>query len=88
MNEFAQATTQPVTDIAQRSRMRQLTKQHGHKLSPARESLRSAFRAVFSNQRREFGSREMVQQLIEQTGYRYHGSALLGEVGRIASVKK
>src|SRR6185436_3510818 len=81
VNELAKATTQAVAYITQRSRMRQLTKQHGHKLCPARESLCPTLGSVFADKRGEFGSRKMLQQLIEQTRDRYHGSALLGKVG-------
>jgi hypothetical protein len=81
MNEFAEAATEAITDLAKRSRMGQLTKQHRHKLCPARKSLRTSLCLVFSNQRIEFVSGEMLQQLIEQTRYSYHGSALLGKVG-------
>jgi hypothetical protein len=88
MNEFAEAATETIANIAERSRMRQLTKQHRDKLRPAGKSFCSPFGSVFSNQRCEFGSGEMLQQLIEQTRYRYHDAALLGTSGRIASAKK
>src|SRR3974390_525344 len=68
--------------------MRKLAKQHGYKLRPARKSFSSTFRTMFPNQSSEFRSWEMLQQLIEQTRDRYHGTALLDMSGRIVALIK
>jgi len=88
MNEFADAAAETITNISKRSRMRQLTKQHRDKLGPTGKSFCSPLGSVLSNQCGEFSSGEMLQQLIEQTRYKYHGVALLGKVGRTAFAKK
>ena len=52
--------------------MRQLTEQHRHQLGPAIESLGPVLRLMFGHERGKFAAREMLKQLIEETGHLYH----------------
>lgn len=47
MDQLTQTTAQPVTDLAQGVRMRQLTEHHGNHLRPAVKTLRCPFGLVF-----------------------------------------
>jgi len=57
-----------------------LTEHHGHELRPAGEAFCVPFGLTLLDQRGEFGSGEMLQKLIEQTGNQYQGNALLERV--------
>jgi hypothetical protein len=77
MNEFSQTAAQAITDFTQRVGTRQLTKQHGHELSPTRKPFCPVFGSMLADQRRKFRPRKMFEKLIKQTGNRYHAAALL-----------
>src|ERR671923_1292309 len=77
MFQFAQATTQPVTDEPQRVRVGQMTKQHCNKLRPERESSRMPFSFGRLHQSAKLCAGKMMKKLIKQTGGLYHVRALL-----------
>src|SRR5437763_17152989 len=66
--------------------MGQLAEQHRDQLRPAAKAFGAPFSVVFVDQRSEFGSGRMLEQLIEETGYLYDWSALqLGFGARIGT---
>ena len=67
MNQFTQATAQAVANLAERIGMSKLAEQHRDQLCPAGKALGTPFCVVFLDQRRELGSRKMLEQLIEET---------------------
>jgi hypothetical protein len=54
-----------------------LAEQHRDQLGPAAKAFGATFRVVFLDQRREFGPRKMLEQLIEETRNLYDGFAFL-----------
>jgi len=54
-----------------------LAEQHRDQLRPAAKAFGAPFRVVFLDQRRELGSRKMLEQLIEETRNLYDWIALL-----------
>ena len=77
MNQFAQTTAQAIADLAQRIGMSKLAEQHRDELRPAVKALGAPFGTMLLDQRTELGSGNMLEQLIEQTGYLYDWIALL-----------
>jgi hypothetical protein len=77
MNQFAQAAAQTIADLAQRVGVGELAEQHRDQLSPATEALGAPLGIVFLDQRPKLDPGEMLEQLIEKTGYLYDWIALL-----------
>jgi hypothetical protein len=77
MHQFAQATSQTMTNLPQRVGVCQLAEQHRHQLRPAAETFGPSFGIVFLHQSPELRPGKMLQQLIEQTGCLYDWNALL-----------
>ena len=71
MDQAAQTTRQPIADLAQGIGASELAKEHGDELRPAGKSLGSAFGAVLLDKSGEFGTRKMLEKLIEQAGSLY-----------------
>jgi hypothetical protein len=83
MHQPAQTAGQPVADFAQGVGATELAEQHGDELRPAGESFGGMFGAMLLDQSCELGTGKMLEQLIEQAGYLYHGHAfLVGDVWR------
>jgi hypothetical protein len=60
------------TYFTQRLRMSQLTKQHGHKLSPAGETPGMALGFVLAHRRFKFQTRKKLQHLRKYAAYSIH----------------
>ena len=71
VDQTAQATGQAVADIAQGIGPAELAKEHGDELGPAGEAFGGALGVMFLHQRGELGAREMLEQLIKETGGLY-----------------
>src|ERR1035438_3291877 len=65
----ALATRQAATNLAQRMRLSQLAKQHGHELAPTGETPRVPFSLVLLDRLFEIPAREQLQHLRENAAY-------------------
>jgi hypothetical protein len=89
VNQLTRATGEPVADIAQRIRVRELTKQHGDPWARQLNPFRRPCSVVLFHQSRELKNRKVLQQLIEQAHCLYHRFAfLLGFGCRNSSAKR
>ena len=73
MLELALATAQPAADLPQRMGPPELTEQHGHELSPAREPAGVTLGARLLDQGLELGPRKQLEELAEHAGEFPHG---------------
>jgi hypothetical protein len=80
MHQLAQATGKAVAYLAQRIGVRELAEQHANELRPTGEPARMTFPLVFLDDAGKCRSRDLFQDLTEQTGGLYHRDALLAVV--------
>src|ERR1017187_1456002 len=77
MLQLPLATRQAVANLAQRMRLSQLAKQHGHELAPTGETPRVPFSLVLLDRLFEIPAREQLQHLRENAAYFVHRLSLL-----------
>jgi hypothetical protein len=73
MLELAFTTRQPAANLAQRTGLPQLTKQHRDELPPAGEPARVTLRTGFANRLLKFQTRKELQQLRKNATYSVQG---------------
>src|ERR1700741_957870 len=73
MLQFSFATRQPAANLAQRTSLPQLAKQHGHELAPAGKSAGMALCTGLSNCLFKFQARKELQQLRKNAAYSVQG---------------
>jgi len=73
MLQFAFTTRQPAANLAQRTGLPQLTKQHRDELAPAGEPASMSFGSGFANRLLKFQARKELQQLRENAAYSVQG---------------
>src|SRR5580700_10793170 len=69
MQQLSLAGRQPITDLPQRPRMRQVAIQHRHHLSPTAESSGVPLGSMFQNCLMEGGARDQLQHLHKNARY-------------------
>src|ERR1039458_9665952 len=77
MLQLPLATRQAAANLAQRMRLSQLAKQHGHELAPTGETPRVPFSLVLLDRLFEIPAREQLQHLRENAAYFVHRLSLL-----------
>jgi hypothetical protein len=73
MLQLAFTTRQSAANLAQRTGLPQLAKEHGNELAPASEPARMTFRSRLAIQLLEFHTRKDLQQLRKNAAYSVQG---------------